>query len=357
MFGLRLKQAREAAGLNQRELAAAAGVSAMAISKYERGLSVPSSRVLMRLAEALDVRVEYFFRTQQVELEKLEFRKHARLPAKQEKRVLADAQEQVERWLALEDLLPNEWSWSYRPPKGVPATIESGEDIERAANAVRKAWGLGSEPIVDLIEVLEENGLKVLLSEYAQASDFDGLAAEASGHTVVLVGADMPGDRQRFTIAHELGHLVLASRLMGELAKDEERACHRFAGAFLVPAEEVCKALGKSRSWIEPRELYLLKQQWGLSMGGWSFRAADLGIINRSTLGRFWGLMRKHGWKEREPDPQYPPERPRRFERLIYRALAEELIGESRAAELLGIPASELARRRNLEANHGVDNQ
>jgi len=357
MLGTRLKQAREAAGLNQRELAAACGVSAMAISKYERDLSLPSSRVLMRLAEALGVRVEYFFRTQQVELDKLEFRKHARLPAKQEKRVLADAREQMERWLALEEILPNEWTWTFQVPRGVPARIEGGEDIERAASAVRKAWRLGTEPIVDLIEVLEENGLKVLLSEYAQASDFDGLAAEANGHTVVLVGADMPGDRQRFTIAHELGHLVLADRLVGELAKDEERACHRFAGAFLVPDEEVRKALGKSRSWIEPRELYLLKQQWGLSMGGWSYRAADLGIINRTTLGRFWGLMRKHGWKEREPDPQYPPERPRYFERLIYRSLAEELIGESRAAELLGLPASQLARDRNLEASHGVDHQ
>lgn len=357
MIGLRLKQAREAAGLNQRELAAACGVSAMAISKYERDLSVPSSQVLMALADALGVRVEYFFRTQQVELEKLEFRKHSRLPAKQEKRVLADAREQMERWLALEDLLPNEWGAPFQVPEDVQDSVTSGEDIEQAALTVREAWGLGTEPIVDLIEVLEENGLKVLRSEHARASDFDGLAAEANGHTVVLVGEDLPGDRQRFTIAHELGHLVLAGRLKGELAKDEERACNRFAGAFLVPAEEVRKALGSKRSWIEPRELYLLKQQWGLSMGGWSYRAADLGIIKRSTLNRFWGLMRKHGWNKTEPDPQYPPEKPRRFERLIYRALAEELIGDSRAAELLGIPVAELARQRNLEAGHGVDHQ
>ena len=263
--------------------------------------------------------------------------------------MLADAHEQMERWLALEELLPNEWVAPFEVPGGAPKALKSGEDIEKAAMAVREAWGLGSEPIVDLIEVLEEHGLKVLLSEHARASDFDGLAAEANGHTVVLVGKDMPGDRQRFTIAHELGHLVLSERLKGELAKDEERACHRFAGAFLVPAKEVRKALGKQRSWIEPRELYLLKQQWGLSMGGWSYRATDLGIIKRNTLNRFWGLMRKHGWYKCEPDPQYPSERPRRFERLVYRALAEELIGDSRAAELLGISVSELARQRNLE--------
>ncbi|MDZ7789917.1 MAG: hypothetical protein U5L08_05365 [Xanthomonadales bacterium] len=67
--------------------------------------------------------------------------------------------------------------------------------------------------------------------------------------------------------------------------------------------------------------------------------------------------MRKHGWRETEPDPQYPGEKPRRFERMVYRALAEELIGDSRAAELLGIPASELTRKRNLEADYGVDHQ
>jgi len=357
MIGLRLKQAREAVGLSQRELATACGVSAMAISKYERDLSVPSSQVLMALADALGVRAEYFFRTQQVEFEKLEFRKHSRLPKKQEKRVLADALEQMERWLALEELLPNEWVAPFQVPENVQQTVSTFEDIERAAQAVRAAWGLGREPIVDLIEVLEENGLKVLLSEHARASDFDGLAAEANGHTVVLVGEDLPGDRQRFNIAHELGHLVLDGRLEGELPKDEERACHRFAGAFLVPDEEVLNALGSKRSWIEPRELYLLKQQWGLSMGGWSYRAFDLGIIKRSTMDRFWRLMRKHGWNKTEPNPQYPPEKPRRFERLVYRALAEELIGDSRAAELLGIPVAELSRQRNLETNHGTDHQ
>src|SRR5699024_9323263 len=138
----------------------------------------------------------------------------------------------------------NEWVESFAVPASVPKSIDTGDAIEDAAMAVRKAWGLGTEPIVDLIEVLEENGLKVLLSEYARASDFDGLAAEANGQTVVLGGADMSDDRERFTIAHDLGHLILAGRLGGELAEDEERACNRFAGAFLVPADEARNALG-----------------------------------------------------------------------------------------------------------------
>lgn len=360
MMGSRIKQAREASGLSQRDLAAACGLSAMAISKYERGELVPSSQVLGALAEALGVRVEYFFRTRSVELEKLEFRKHAHLPAKQEQRVLADARDQIERWFELEDLLPNEWAEPFSVPAGVPKKIRSGEDIERAALAVRNSWGLGIEPIVDLIEVLEDQGLKVLLSEHATAAKFDGLAAQANGHTVILVGADQPGDRQRFTMAHELGHLIMENRLdaaVFEGEADEEKACHRFAGAFLAPAKPVIAALGKHRSRVELPELYLLKQQWGLSIAAWTFRARDLEIINKSTMGKLWAVLRARGWHEKEPGQPYPQEAPRRFQRLVFRALAEDLIGESKAAELLGISQIDLTRKRNLDFHNDADRQ
>lgn len=357
MIGSRLKQARDAAGLSQRELATECGLSAMAISKYERGESTPSSQVLQALVEALDVRVEYFFRSRSIELEKLEFRKHARLPARQEKRVLADARDQMERWLELEDLLPNEWAEQFSVPSGVPERICNDDDVERAALAVREACELGTEPIVDLIEVLEEQGLKVLLSEYASASKFDGLAAQANGHTVILVGKDQPGDRQRFTMAHELGHLILEDRLDRDALKDEEKVCNRFAGAFLVPAQEVIAALGKHRSRIEFQELYLLKQQWGLSMAAWTFRARDLGIINATTMSKLWTMFRSKGWHMTEPGKPYSQEQPRRFQRLVFRALAEELIGESKAAELLGISQIELTQKRNMDFSHGADHQ
>jgi len=358
MIGSRIKQARQASGFSQRDLAAKCGLSAMAISKYERGDLVPSSQVVGALAKALDVRVEYFFRTRSVELEKLEFRKHARLPAKQEQRVLADARDQIERWLVLEDLLPNEWAKPFSVPSGGPKRIRCGDDIEQTAFAVREAWGLGVEPIVDLIEVLEDQGLKALVSEYATAAKFDGLAAETDGHTVVLVGADQPGDRQRFTMAHELGHLVLEGRLdpeVFETEEAEEKACNRFAGAFLVPEDKVVAALGKHRTWIEFQELYLLKQQWGLSMAAWTFRARDLDIINASVMSKLWATLRARKWNVTEPGQAFPKEQPRRFQRLVFRALAEDLIGESKAAELLGLSQIDLTKKRNLDFSNGAD--
>jgi len=78
MIGERIRQARKAAGLSLRALAGRAGVTAMAISKYETGKSTPSSRVLLDLSKALGVRTEYFFRPLKIELQEIKHRKHSR---------------------------------------------------------------------------------------------------------------------------------------------------------------------------------------------------------------------------------------------------------------------------------------
>lgn len=348
MLAERIKQGRLGAGLSLRDLAEKAGISAMAISKYERDEIKPSSDVLLRLAKALNVRVEYFFRQTVLELVEIDFRKHPKLSKKDEDRVLADVREQIERWLELESILPASWPKAFKLPSGLPSMVESFNDIERVAEKVRHAWDLGTNPIRDLMEELELEGIKVIVTPYDGEKKFDGLVAKANKQPVIVVGKDWPGDRQRFTLAHELGHLVLHGRLAPSL--NEEAACNRFAGAFLVPRAEAIRALGENRTWLEPRELYLLKQEWGLSMNGWLYRAQDLEIVNRSTARKSWDFFRDHGWRVTEPGKQYQKECTRRFDQLVFRALAEELIGEPKAAEMLSIDLATLRARRRMEA-------
>lgn len=356
MIGARIKQARLAAGLSLRDLAKEAGLSAMAISKYEREQTKPSSEVLLRLSKALGVRVEHFFRQAHVELEGVNYRKHPQLPKRDEQRVLADVVEQLERWAELESIIPSSWPKAFEIPAGLPGKIETMDEIETCAKQVRKAWNLGLDPIRDLIEEMEAEGIKIVLIDYDAEKRFDGLSARVGGVPVIVVSRDWPGDRQRFTLAHELGHLVLHGRLADEAAnKGEEKACDRFAGAFLVPDEAVFGALGKRRKWLEPRELYLLKHEWGLSMNAWLYRAIDLGIVNGTTAGKLWGFFTRHGWRKNEPGDPYPNERTERFDQLVYRALAEELIGEAKAAELLGLKIAELRARRRMEPGDGAD--
>jgi Zn-dependent peptidase ImmA (M78 family)/DNA-binding XRE family transcriptional regulator len=353
MLGSRIKQGRVAAGLSLRDVGDAVGLSAMAISKYERDVIKPSSETLLRLAKTFGVRTEYFFRQSVVELTEVDFRKHEKLSPQDEARALEDVRERLERWIELESIIPASWPKAFALPKRLPAKVGSYEAVEAVADHVRAAWQLGTGPIGNLIDKMEEEGIKVILTPHDGGKKFDGLVAKSNGHTVIVVGQDWPGDRQRFTLAHELGHLVLHGRITPAL--DEERACHRFASAFLVPKDEAIRLLGAARSWLEPQELYMLKHEWGLSMNGWVYRAQDLGILTKAVAKRHWDFFvsQKEGadsWREKEPGEPYPKECPRRFAQLVYRALAEELIGESKAAELLALTLVELRARRRMDA-------
>jgi len=106
MIGERIQQARKASGLSMRDLAEKAGISAMAISKYESNKNTPSSGVLLAMSKALGVRTEYFFRQAKVELKEVEYRKHSKLPKKILNKIEGDVIEQIERYLQLEEILP-----------------------------------------------------------------------------------------------------------------------------------------------------------------------------------------------------------------------------------------------------------
>jgi len=344
MIGERIRQARKASGLSMRALAEQAGISAMAVSKYENDKSTPSSGVLIALSDALGVTVEYFFRQAKVVLKEVEYRKHARLPKKTISKIEGDVIEQIERYLELEELLPANPISAFKMPKNLPAKVDDFDDIEEVAARVRKAWGLGNNPIPDLIDTLEERGIKVFQSNIMHDDKFDGLASQVDGTPVIVVGKNWPGDRQRFTLAHELGHLILASRLDESL--DEEKAAHRFAGAFLVPAGEARKELGNTRSWLEPVELCMLKQSYGLSMRAWIYRASDLGILNTNASRKMWNYFYKNNWVKTEPGDGYPSEQPKLFKQLVFHALAEDLVSDSKAAELLGMNMMEFRKLR-----------
>lgn len=350
MIGERIQQARKAAGLSQRGLAEKANISAMAISKYENNQSTPSSEVLLALSRALAVRTEYFFRPIQVELKEVEYRKHAKLPKKILAQIEGDVIEQVERYLELEEFLPASPISDFAIPEDLPSHIESYDEIEAVTDHVRKAWGLGCNPIPDLIDTLEERGIKVFRTNALHDEKFDGLAANVDGSPVIVVGSGevWPGDRQRFTLAHELGHLMLASRLAKEL--DDEQAANRFAGAFLVPASEVIKELGHRRKRLEPVELCVLKAAYGLSMQGWLYRARDVEVLSKVGFQDMWRMFIAEKWKKTEPGDQYPQEKPKLFMQLVFHAFAEEFISESKAAELLKKPLVEFRSIRKVGA-------
>ena len=343
-MGERIKQARIAAGLSLRELAERVGVSAMAISKYENGQMSPGSDVLIRLGNAVGVKVGYFLRPLQVEVQCPAFRKHSKVTKKAQGMIQGRIKEFLERYLAAEDVLGPDRMPVFNWPKSCSGTLQSVEEAEEWAEGLRRDWGLGRDPIANLCETLEDHGVKVILLADVDEK-FDGYSCWANGTIPVVacrMGDDLPGDRQRFTLTHELFHLLVGDRVADEV--DLERACHRFAGAFLVPAVAVRREVGDSRGRIEFKEMLSLKHKWGLSMGAWFHRLADLKIISANQYQSVARQFRQNGWSKREPGQQVAPEHTQRFERLVERAVAEDIISVSRAADFLNRPLIELRR-------------
>jgi len=335
-LGERLKMARGLSGLTLREVAQKSGVSHTAISKYEHGLDVPSSPVLLRLADALGVKLDYLFRPTHIILnpEIVHYRCRSRCGVKARQQVQGEVSECMERYLEVESLFGEPEPFS-RPE--IDLEVSCLEDIEKIAVALRAAWELGRDPIEDLMAVFEDKGVRVCAVQGCEG--FDGLCAWVQeGIPVIAVQRDMPGDRQRFNLAHELAHLLLY--LGPEVG--EEAAAHRFAGALLVPESAAKAELGDQRRDLDPNELHLLKHKYGLSMQAWVRRAKDLGIIEESSYRRICQRFSQLGWRKREPWEQVPPEESKRMKQLVFRALAEDMISRSRAQELLGEEIAEV---------------
>lgn len=348
MIGERLKRARAASGLSMKALGDAAGISANMIKKYEHDISMPSSGVLIKLSKVLQVRSEYFFRPTKVVLSGVEYRKRANTPKSILKRIEADVLDQAERWQELTNLWPNFPLPNFSVPESIPEQVNTLEAIDKIADLIREEWHLGLNPITDLIDTFELKGILVIVTAVDEQAKFDGLQTSISGKPVIVVSANWPGDRQRFTLAHELGHLILQGRLSGDL--EEEQACNRFASAFLIPASSIRQQLGTRRHKLEPQELYLLKHDYGLSMQGCLYRAADLNIITERVRKSLFIYFSSQGWRKQEPGKPYPKETTLLFKQLVYRALGEGIISESKAAELLVMPIMKFHQARNMNS-------
>lgn len=348
MIGSRLKMARDALGFSLRDLEAAihGQVSAQAIGKYERNEMMPGSTVLLALAKALKISPEYLLSERAIQLTGVDFRKAPQAGLKEERAVEATVLDQVERYLELEELIPG-LDDTWEAPIGNEFEIHCIEDAEQAAEALRKCWDLGIDSIPLLAELLEDKGVKVIaleLPENVSGSKAFVQRPEQMDVPVIVVNQLHNGERQRFTLAHELAHLVL--RFNGLSESEQEKAADRFAGAFLMARDMIVRLLGSHRKSVSLGELAELKKLFNVSIAALVVRCSQLGVITRTEYGRIWGQIKSLGWNgpsSKEPHLSLA-EVPKRMGRLCLRAVAEGAISEPKAARLLKISVRQLDR-------------
>ncbi|HRE80803.1 MAG TPA: XRE family transcriptional regulator [Opitutaceae bacterium] len=357
LFGERLRRGRLMRGLSLRGLASRIGefgtaISHAALQKYEKGLMGPDSGVLLTLSRALNLDPGYFFRSSPVKLDRIEFRKLTKFPLREVNRLREEVTDYIERYRQVEAIL------EIRPAALMQIDLRNVSPnegaalcaaAEKAARQIRAAWKLGETPLTNVHELLEEHGVKVKMVDAAES--FNGFCGWADDRTPVITLAkwldqDLP--RKRLTALHELGHLVL-NLPSGISHKAKESYCYRFAGALLLPADGLLNRVGSKRpDGISLRERVGIKEDWGISIAALMRRSADLGIITQSQLKSFH--VQNSSTRKNEPGLWQGSERADRYEQLVFRAAAQELVTRSKATELLGITAREFDQQFAAEA-------
>ena len=361
VFAIRLQNARKVSGMSQAELASKMselqsvcpamykGVSSTAIEKYEKGVMVPDNDIIMvTIAKALNTNVANLRRPFRVMIGKFAFRKKSKLGKKAVERILILAQQRIEKYVEVERLLNEEIGCNIDFSNFV---VRNKNDARAIANMLRKEWNMGIGPISSAINLLESHGVKVIEVE-EDPELFDGTSSTVEGMPVVVLNSN-EGDpanpkhhntyeRRNLTLFHELGHQLM--NIADDIDdKEKENICNAFASEFLIPSEMFIKIFGAKRTGISFFELKDVQREYGISARALMYKASELGVITPSRFKYFNISLNKN------PDLRYaidetvmPQQHSSRFERLVYRALASEVISISKAAELLDKSVSEV---------------
>ncbi len=348
-FGLRLRRFREREGFSLAELRAKMHntLSRQAISKYENGLSLPNSTNLLQLCEVLNVQPDDLLNGSPRTLESVEFRRLSKFTASDQRKLRGSLELEFERMHELHADIGIKAS--FEPPLENFGKISTAEMAEEAANKLRKVWNLGQDAIPSVVELLESRGILVHIESTSKS--FYGVSGRSGDFPVVVLN-DHPSVtdlvRMRFTAAHELGHLVM--QIEESLPnKMQEKLCHRFAGAFLMPSETLKMELGADkRRQLLPSELLKLKERYGLSIAALYHRAYQVGLISEGQLKKAMIDYRSARWHRNEPGHYIGKEKPALFEQHLLHALAEEFITISKAAALAKCRISDIRQRMTI---------
>jgi len=336
-IGDRLKQIRLARGFSMDDLVVEIGgiVTKQALSKYENNKAQPTLRVLNALSKTLVVKTAYFFETPPFSVNFIGFRKKSGLRQREQEKVQNRIKQLMEDRIRLQRLARENVSANL-PIHQFP--IDNPMDIEKASSKIRDSWDLGLAPVSNVVEMLEEKQVHVL--ELEEDDNFDGQSAtvqDEHGKTIAVAVVTRrldSGERQRFNLLHELGHLVLKT---SGVEKEDEKAAHRFASSFLAPEKTVRQLVGSKRRLINERELFLLKRYLGMSAQAILYRLKDLEIITESHHREWCIIINRKGWKKEEPE-KIPREEPQWLRRTIFQGLAEKWLTTQEAEIMLEEP-------------------
>ena len=350
VFAQRLHKARRMSGLSMDELALKSKISKPALSKYENAERSPDSTNVIKLADALNVDMDFFFSdpsSKEICLEpvsewKLFHRKEnnasiSDFTSLKEKTALF-----LENYFILEKVAHTKTEFK-NPIEEV--VVSNVRDAENAAKKVRKKWKLGNLPIRNAVDLLEKQGVKVFKVKGYELYAFEGFAAWAGTVPVIVLNANEKKEitRLRFTALHELAHLIMK---ISESITDNtkiEQFCDAFASEMLLPLETLLEELGRKRTMISMAELKDLKSEYGASILAIMTKAVFSGIIDVAVYNQWKNQYQQMRKLDESVFGHYSgTEQSNRFNNLLYKSLVEGRLSVKKAASISEFNVSEL---------------
>lgn len=325
--------ARQARGLSQTELAALLNITQGRLSKIESGLLPVSDDLLTVMVRQLHFPPGFFQqtgRTLGVGVAELFHRKRQNVSAKVLDKIHAVIE--IRSVHHVKALLRSSEIECKIPQFDVDAYGGQADDIARM---LRATWTLPKGPIPNLTRVIEDAGGVVIPFDF-ETHLIDAISRWVPGlPPLFFVNRMVPTDRLRWSLAHELGHMVMHALPTPEI----EQQADAFAAEFLVPAREARSDLAN----VTLPSLANLKRYWKVSMQALLRRAENIGTITRNQARYLWSQMARAGYRTREPIELDPTiERPDLLRELV--DIHRKELGYSIAdlAEMLTIYEDEL---------------
>lgn len=352
----------EASGLSRRAFAQDIGLDDSKLSKSLSGARRFSSLDLARVADKCGVTVDWLVTGEEPALA---------LAARTTSGEARTALEAAKRYSVMrEDLAAFGWEQPWRdvvvsvPPGATYAG--QGEALANAALSRVTSEGL-SVTAADLPNVVEA-AFGADVTVVALDDGFDGLSASSDDAKLILLGTSRVPARQRFTLAHELGHLLAGDDQGVHLDKDvydrsqakdpSEQRANAFASAFLMPSELLRSAAGPGG--LTEDGFAALACDLQVSPSALAIRLQRLRIVDAGTADRFKKITAAKAASLSGRNPEFAQRvasanttrPPGLLVRDAYNAYEIGAITLRPYANLLGVDVDEL--RQELEADEGV---
>jgi Zn-dependent peptidase ImmA (M78 family)/DNA-binding XRE family transcriptional regulator len=325
----RMAVARKRRALTLTNLADLTGFSTRSLSAFENGHKEPSEDTVRLLAEALGVRLSFLQDDDidEIPVDLVSFRAISKMTARQRDSALGAGRVAV---------LLNDWIESrFNLPRADLPTF-TGREPEAAAEEVRARWGLGEKPIINMLHLLEAQGVRVY-SLTGENSHLDAYSLYWRTQPFIFLSTTKSGERGRFDAAHELGHLVLHGEHRVPHASDAEQEANRFAAAFLMPRGSVLAA-GLRNATVT--KILHAKRRWNVAAMALTHRLNELDLLTEWGYRSCCVQLSRMGYRRGEPAGIQ-----RESSQLlckVFRALREEGIGPARISEDIGVSPNEL---------------